>query len=122
MIYHDSITNKVSIQHSSQNSLHSHHLINKFSTPNISRNVSTSSLKDYINIDKLIGDIKLTPNKDCNIEENIKIMFKSINILKEVPSIRDEVRTIELLLESIDKKLISTNLSNTRKYNQSIKK
>ena len=53
--------------------------------------MSTSSLKDYVNIDKLIGEIKLRPNKDHqnDIEEHLKIIFKSLNLLKEVPSIYD---------------------------------
>ena len=54
-----------------------------------SRKMSTSSLKDYVNIDKLIGEIKLVPNKNSNILENINIITKSLNILKEVPAIQD---------------------------------
>ena len=83
--------------------------------------MSASSLKNYVDIDRLIDDIKITPQKGNQIGENIKLIINSLSVLREIPSVVDEVRTIELLLDSITKKLASEALSNTRmKHTQSI--
>ena len=69
MIYHDQIFNKSNNYPLSKKgscmsvSISNNNSIDKSQSGNFSRKMSTSSLKDYVNIDKLIGDIKLTPNK-----------------------------------------------------------
>lgn len=46
--------------------------------------------------------------------------MNSLKVLKNIGHIVDEVKTIELLIDSISKKLASNALSNTRtRYNQS---
>lgn len=60
----------------------------------LARKMSTSSLKDYVDIDKLICDIKIKPKQDNAIQSNIKTIIDSLSILKKIPSILDEVRTI----------------------------
>jgi hypothetical protein len=76
-------------------------------------------LKGIIDIDKLIEDIKITPAKNTAHEEQIKIIFAALDRLKSSPFIQDEIRTIELLMESINKKIVSNGLSNTRSRHQS---
>lgn len=67
--------------------------------------MSSSSVKQYVNIDQLIEDIKIVPQNDNNIQEQINIINKSLTVLKQYTSINDEIRTIELLIESMSKKL-----------------
>lgn len=71
----------------------------------INKKMSSSSVKQYVNIDQLIEDIKIVPQNDNNIQEQINIINKSLTVLKQYTSINDEIRTIELLIESMSKKL-----------------
>jgi len=56
--------------------------------------MSTSSLKDYVDIDKVIGDIKITPAKTEFSENPIKNIMNNLEKLKNNQLIVDEVRTI----------------------------
>jgi hypothetical protein len=56
--------------------------------------MSASSLKNYVDIDRLIDDIKIVPQKTTQISEHIKMIIASLSVLKDVPSVVDEVRTI----------------------------
>jgi hypothetical protein len=55
----------------------------------VSKKMSSSSVKQYVNIDQLIEDIKIVPQNDNNIQEQINIINKSLTILKQYTSIND---------------------------------
>jgi hypothetical protein len=55
----------------------------------INKKMSSSSVKQYVNIDQLIEDIKIVPQNDNNIQEQINIINKSLAILKQYTSIND---------------------------------
>jgi hypothetical protein len=76
--------------------------------------MSASSLSNYVDIDRLIDGIKLAPQKQGELQMHLKTISNSLLALKAVGSIVDEVRTIELLLESISKKLAADGLAHTR--------
>lgn len=72
------------------------------------RRMSAASLSEYVDIDKLIGDIKISPMQN-NLLPHIVTIKKELNNLKHYKPIADEVATIELLLQSINNKLTSEN-------------
>jgi hypothetical protein len=66
--------------------------------------MSASSLTHLVDIDRLIDDIKITPQHppllppNALLQQHIAIITHTLNALKEVPGIVHEIRTIELLL------------------------
>lgn len=68
------------------------------------KKMSASSLTHLVDIDRLIDDIKITPQHHPHmtpsalLQQHIVIITHSLNALKEVPGIVHELRTIELLL------------------------
>lgn len=97
---------------------HSHHLSE--STSALSKKMSASSLTHLVDIDRLIDDIKITPhnhsisNHQPLLAQHIAIITHSLTVLRQVPGIVHELRTIELLLESIGKKVAAEGLAMTR--------
>lgn len=71
------------------------HIISKHSMEesvswgSVSKKMSLSSVKAYVNIDQLIEDIKIVPQNDNNIQEQINIINKSLLVLKQYTSIND---------------------------------
>jgi hypothetical protein len=76
--------------------------------------MSASSLTNFVDIDRIIDDIKLAPQRQTHLQHHLSAINSSIAVLRDVPGIVDEVRTIELLLESITKKLSGEGLAQTR--------
>ena len=70
--------------------------------------MSQSNLKNYVDIDKLIGEIKIAPRQHQQQAQSIQMIWNGIQGLKKYMKVVDEVRTIQLLIESIQKKLLPT--------------
>lgn len=105
-----------------KNPILSRHSLENSITVSLTKKMSASTLKNYVDIDRLIDNIKLTPQK-TNAQQHLSDINTSLASLKEIPIIFDEVRTIELLLESISKKLNAEELANTRlKHTQSLQR
>lgn len=47
-----------------------------------------------MNIDRLIDDIKITPNKGSGQQDHLKTILDALDQLKVNPAILDEIRTI----------------------------
>lgn len=103
-----------------QSQIYSRHSLADSAAP-LAKKMSSSSLSNFVDIDRLIDDIKLAPQRQPQVQQHLAIISSSLAVLREVPAVVDEVRTIELLLESIAKKLTTDGLALTRvRHTQSV--
>lgn len=60
----------------------------------LGKKMSTSSLSNYVDIDRLIDDIKIAPQNGPQLQPHLANITASLAHLKAFTSISDEVRTI----------------------------